>query len=79
MSELNFVKYEQLLEVFPFLPASRAGRMTLIKARGFPAPRYIGANTPVWLASEVSAWVDARPRSHADARLESLADMNVGG
>ena len=72
MTDLNFVTYDMLVKQLPYLPRTRAGRLNLINHRGFPGPRYINGNRPVWLASEVLAWVDARPRNHREAVNEVL-------
>jgi predicted DNA-binding transcriptional regulator AlpA len=77
MSE-RYITYSQLREIFPFLSSSRAGRALLIKRSGFPPPRYIGANTPVWRVSEVEEWIENRPRSHSAVVSENSANRVEG-
>ena len=64
--------WAQLNERWSFLPTSRPGRLELIKRRGFPAPRYINGNLPVFKPSEVKAWIDARPRKHHEAVKDGM-------
>lgn len=75
---MSYLTWSQIRKERAGLPGSRAGRAALIKQSGFPPPRYIGANTPVWRLDEVDEWIENRPRSHAAAVAESSANRVEG-
>ena len=71
---ITLLTWNEVREQFPSTPTSRSGRRLWIRRRGFPKPRYLSPNRPVWDAGEIQAWYSTRPRYHIDAVGERVGN-----
>jgi predicted DNA-binding transcriptional regulator AlpA len=68
-----FLTRPELIKEYP-VPKSRPGFSRWRKKYGFPRPKYLNPNKPIWDYEEVEDWFRSRPRTHTASLADSRGE-----